>query len=200
MLRFVKSPKGKLLVGLSILFVAQAANATLVSGDFRTESDLPDLSVGPLVYQSLEQIIGAGYELDSGDYLQNPSNWVGGVVWMDYNPTTNILTLASQDTGDFQAFDAWITNISFDLAGEYISDISLLSNGLTDPSFAPSLSFTNDSLHVGYDYIPDFFLFTGGIATFQIETQTSAIPEPGSLALLSLGLAGLGCCRRNARA
>jgi hypothetical protein len=156
MLRFVKSPKGKLLAGLSILFVAQAASATLVSGDFRTESDLPGSSVGPLVYQSLEQIIGAGYELDSGDYLENPSNWGGGVVWMDYNPTTNILTLASQDTWDFQTFDAWITNISFDLAGEYISDISLISNGLTDPSFAPSLSFTNDSLHVGYDF-PDFF-------------------------------------------
>ena len=153
----------KLSVVIPLLFTSFALSAAPVSGDFRTESDLPDYSTaGPLVYENLGQTIGAGYELDSSHFQENPSGWQGGVVWMDYDTSTNILTLDSQDDLDFQTFDAWITNISFGLVGEIISGISLLSDNLTDPSFAPTLSFTDDSLHVSYGLGSfDTFDFTG---------------------------------------
>ncbi len=188
----------KLSVVIPLLFTSFALSAAPVSGDFRTESDLPDHSTaGPLVYESIGQSIGSGYELDSSHFQGNPSGWGGGVVWMDYNTSTNILTLDSQDRWDFQTFDAWITNISFGLAGEIISGVSLLSDSLTTPSFGPTLSFTNDSLHVSYDYRPDVFDFTGGTSTFQIETSsTASVPEPSVISLLALGLAGIGFTRK----
>lgn len=190
----------KIALGLLALCASHAASAALISGDFRTESNLPDSRTGtPLVYQSLDQSIGAGYELNGGDFVSNPDGWGGGVVFMDFDPTTNILTLDSQDEWDFQTFDAWISNIAFDLGGEFISGFTLLTNELTTPGFLPTLTFTPDSLHVSYDYTPGSFNFTSRTATFQIETSSLSVPAPAPLALMGLALLGLGFSRRRAK-
>ncbi|GGD63363.1 PEP-CTERM sorting domain-containing protein [Lacimicrobium alkaliphilum] len=187
------------VLGLTLL-LSFAAKATLISADFRTEANLPDVRNGlPLIHETLGQSIGAGAELNGTHFVQNPDNWGGGEVWMDYDTDTNILTLDSQDTWDFKTFDAWISNIVFSQPGQSIMGISLLSDNLTNVGVTADLSFTADSLHISYDYQPDSFDFTGGSATFQIElgeTDVIAVPEPLPLTLFALGLVGLVLTRR----
>lgn len=172
-----------------------SCQASLIHADFRTESNLPDFSNGlPLVYQSLDQQVGTGFELDSADFLQNPDDWQGGEVWIDYDPLSSVLTLLSRDDWDFQTFDAWISNIVFSQAGETIANIVLLTNNLTQDGIVPFISVTDNSLHISYSAGSDVFLFSGGSAIFKIETLlsqggvTPAVPEPASVLLLMNGL------------
>jgi hypothetical protein len=123
----IKSLRGAIAL-ITVLLITGNVEAAILSGDFRTESDLPYCCdrAGPLVYENIGAAVGAGEELTGANFVQNPSNWGGGVVHMDLDPLTNILTLHSQDIWDFETFDAWITNIVFD-AGERITGLSLIS-------------------------------------------------------------------------
>ncbi|WP_088330887.1 hypothetical protein [Lacimicrobium sp. SS2-24] len=186
------------------LMLPFAVNATLITADFRTEANLPDVRNGlPLIYESIGQSVGAGYELNDDDFVENPDSWNGGVVWMDYDTSTNILTLDSQDDLDFKTFDAWLSNIVFAQPGQSITGISLINDDLTDVGVVAALSYTANSLHISYDYQPDTFNFTGGSATFQIqigEGDATDVPEPMPLALLALGLLGMAVARTKAHA
>ena len=184
-LKYIKATAAAIAISISGF-----ANAGLIIGDFRTESNLPELRTGsPLVYQSLAQSIGAGYELDGTDLFENPDGWGGGEVWLDYDVSTGILLLDSQDEWDFNTFDAFINNISFDIAGEHITDITMLTNDLVNDGTIPVLSFTDNSIQVSYT---GSFDFTGRSATFQI---TTSIPEPSTLAIFALGIIGLAARR-----
>lgn len=191
----------KAIVSMILLSVSCFSYAGLISADFRADSHLPDYSSqGAKTYQSLAQTIGAGTELNSGNLVANPAGWGGGVVWMDFDPLNSVLTLTSQDTWDFQTFDAWMSNIAFSQPGEFITGFSLLSNNLVTNGVQPLLSYTANSLHISYSSEPTFN-FTGGQATFLVQTgfQPTAVPEPASLAIFGLALLGLGVGRRMSR-
>lgn len=184
------------LIAIIGLAISVNASAAIIKGDFLTASDLPYSSfanyLGALLYGKVDASVGPGVELTNADFIENPSDWLGGVVNMDLDPTTNILTLSSQDTLDFQTFDASISNIVFD-AGEVITGLFLLSGNITDPGLLPLLEFGNNSIHIRYDIGPgnDTFFFTGTQAQFKITTSLTAAPLPGAAWLFGSGLIGL---------
>jgi hypothetical protein len=180
------------------------ASAGIVSADFRAEANLPDYRNGlPKVFQNLGQSVGAGYELDGSDLASNPDEWSGGAVLVDYDPVTHKLSLRGEESDwDFQTLDVWLDNIAFDQGGERISGVTLVSNLLTDPMVAPLLSFSDNSLHIAFNSVPDLFFLTTGLASFQVDTEvaSAAVPEPATPALFLLGLAGLALRRTGRKA
>ncbi len=180
-----------LVTGLLLFGIIGFVNATVISGDFRTEADLGHS--GPLVYQDLGATIDGGVELTGVDFLESPY-WSGGEVNMDYDPISNILTFAPQEFANFQTFDAWINNIAFDSI-ETITGLTMLSNGITDPVIVPTFSFTSNSIHIGWE--ASHFYFADGIAEFQITTSEGApVPEPATMILFGIGLLGLAGVNR----
>jgi hypothetical protein len=187
----------RLLLAAALACLSTASSAAILTADFRTESDLPSFGSGnPLVYEHLGATVGVGAELDDSHLLTNPDNWIGGVVHVDLDPATSILTLSSQDSWDFQTFTATLKHIT----GATVTGIFLLTNNLTTPNVAPTLSFTADSVTVSYDYVPDVFNFSNRTATFQLSTSTAVVPEPSSIALVlsGVGIAGFAATRRRA--
>jgi hypothetical protein len=158
----------KRIIVLTAAYLVASQSLAQIVGDFRTESDLPYFgSNGPLIYENIGVTVDGSIELTEANFSANPSFWMGGLVYMDLDPDTGILTLASQDEMDFERFVAQISNISNISGGDEVSGLELISGNITTTDIAPSLSYTADSIQIIYDD-GNLFWLTGTSALFQI--------------------------------
>ncbi len=185
----------KFLIAASLLASSFSASAAAVSADFITEGDLPYCCVrsGPVIYQTLGAPIGSGVEHAPSQPTSNPSNWLGGLVYVDYKPETNAITLTAQDDLDFETYGIKINNLVFN-AGEVVSGVSLVSNNLTDPTIVPTFSFTSNSVFISFNTgsaIGGFEFVIGQTAVFKVTVSQGNVPVPGAALLVALGLVAM---------
>lgn len=196
-----------LLSGLSAL----PASAQITRADFGESLDLPDFSAaGPRVLENLDVALpSAGPQLTAANTVSNPSNW-NNVLNVSFDATTNILTLTGDGNNDYQTITVTLSDLQFALPGQVITGITPISTGnaVTPGSAVPTItpSFTANSFSVNYA-VPlgnNFdFNITPASDTYQVTlgSAPAAAPEPGTIALLGVGLGVMGVVarRRNAR-
>jgi len=190
------------------LWVTQSANATVLTFD-----DLTPLTTSP-------GTIANGYGgLDWTDmgYLNSPihnggtSGYVGGTVSGDYvafNEFANVATV-SDGLFDFNSAylaSAWNDNLSVTVKG-FLGGTETYSVTINNLQYSQTQGATATLTNFNFLGI-DSLVFTsfggtdadandGGSGNhFVMDNFTFNVPEPGVLALLSLGLFGIGAARR----
>jgi hypothetical protein len=153
--------------------------------------------------------VAGGFTVPSGDTLGNTDSVIitnGGMVTVvspDTHDLSALVTLG--ETGTMQSFtdlDGFTATANeLTLASGVSLDLNTLSVVTQSNGY---LNLSGDGvLHApGFDPTPGLFSFTGTTTdnlTFSFAVETSAqtgVPEPMTLTLLGLGLAGLGYRRR----
>lgn len=185
----------KLLCSISaglLLFLSGASNATLITQEIEYSDTY------------INSQIGNGGTLDFNfTGLVNPaSSDLTVELWVrsDLNSSSESVTITA-DSGAF-SFGNWLNNNSADdIITDTYNDIgtqgSVIHFGsatMTNPTFNSLLS--DGQLSFNWNFSNAVNDFTSDFAKMRISYEVSSVPEPGSILLLGLGLAGLVTSRK----
>lgn len=131
-------------------------------------------------------VVGAGVEYPAGSYPSYNPSWQ-----IDISDSQLTITDTASTGFPFvtSSFNGWILTV---VSGPAITSAAVDAGS----DFSPfALSIVNGTLQLNYSGVAGP---SGGtsIINFATDSVAPSVPEPGTLALLGLGLAGLGFARR----
>lgn len=180
----------KILLAFALILTAGTANATAITVDFPSTTSTTTASAGSFFFNPShtvsETFVGTGIDAATSLDLS---------LGLDFNVLSDggfvnfAVSLNNIVVGDF-TFD------EFDALGDYdfsFSFAEIVGAGVYTIELAVTNTVPSGDGSVGFSE-------TASTATISDNSAPVAVPEPGTLALLGLGLLGLGIARRKRQA